>query len=419
MDERQALLRGWLRQTLGGDFTMTALTGDASFRRYFRVALPGRRLMAADVPPDKEDIRVFTRVTQKLEDAGVRAPHIHAADHANGCLLLDDFGDTTALKALASGNALNDVSSNAGGNAPNNAPDNAAQDRQETAHRAFADNAGGNAPDYADAFYRRAIDELIKVQQADSRGLPDYTHSLLVQEMCLFTDWYCDTHLQCGLTESQHAAFGREFEQLAQAARAQPQVFVHRHHPSPNLMVLDNGAGAGKSAGAGTSASASAGAGAGESASAGKSAGAGASANAGANTGTDASTNAGAHIHIGVLDYQDAVVGPVTYDLVSLLKDCYIGWPEARRRDWMRYYLERRPADTGADTFTRWFDWMGVQRHLKAIGIFARLHHRDGKSGYLNDIPRILAYITESLERHPELNGLRRLLSQLPPPHTS
>jgi len=393
MDERQALLRGCLRQTLGGDFTMTALTGDASFRRYFRVALPGRRLTAADVPPDKEDIRVFTRVTQKLEDAGVRAPHIPAADHANGCLLLDDFGDTTALKALASGNALNDVSANAGGNAPNNAPDNAAQDRQETAHRAFTDNAGGNAPDYADAFYRRAIDELIKVQQADSRGLPDYTHSLLVQEMCLFTDWYCDTHLQCGLTESQHAAFGREFEQLAQAARAQPQVFVHRDYHSRNLMVLDDGAGAG----AGTSASA----------------------NAGASTDTDASTNTGANIHIGVLDYQDAVVGPVTYDLVSLLKDCYIVWPEARRRDWMRYYLKRRPADAGADTFTRWFDWMGIQRHLKAIGIFARLHHRDGKSGYLNDIPRILAYITESLERHPELNGLRRLLSQLPPPHTS
>ncbi|MDD9807112.1 MAG: phosphotransferase [Gammaproteobacteria bacterium] len=344
MDERHALLRGWLQQTLGGGFTMAALTGDASFRRYFRVALQDRSLMAADVPPDKEDIRDFTRVTQKLEDAGVRAPHIHAADHANGWLLLDDFGDTTGLKALS--------------------------------------------PDNADVFYRRAINELVKVQQADSRGLPDYTHSLLVQEMCLFTDWYCDTHLQCGLTESQHALFGREFEQLAQAARAQPQVFVHRDYHSRNLMVLDAGAGAGANAGASTSA------------------------NANANAGADA------NIHLGVLDYQDAVVGPVTYDLVSLLKDCYIVWPEARRRDWMRYYLERRPADADADTFTRWFDWMGIQRHLKAIGIFARLHHRDGKSGYLNDIPRILAYITESLERYPELNGLRRLMSQLPPPRT-
>lgn len=392
MDERHALLRGWLQQTLGGDFTMTALTGDASFRRYFRVTLPGRSLMAADVPPDKEDIRVFTRVTQKLEDAGVRAPHIHAADDANGWLLLDDFGDTTGLKALSPGNAPDNALGNAPGNAPDDAPGNVSGNVSGNA----PDNAPGKAPDIADAFYRRAIDELVKVQQADSRGLPDYTHSLLVQEMCLFTDWYCDTHLQCGLTESQHAAFGREFEQLAQAARAQPQVFVHRDYHSRNLMVLDGGAG--------------------------KSASAGASMDANASTGTGASANAGAganaNIRLGVLDYQDAVIGPVTYDLVSLLKDCYIVWPEARRRDWMRYYLERRPADADADTFTRWFDWMGIQRHLKAIGIFARLHHRDGKSGYLKDIPRILAYITESLERYPELNGLRRLMSQLPPPRT-
>ena len=368
MDERHALLRGWLQQTLGGGFTMAALTGDASFRRYFRVALQDRSLMAADVPPDKEDIRDFTRVTQKLEDAGVRAPHIHAADHANGWLLLDDFGDTTGLKALSPDNATGNALGNATDNGPGSAP--------------------ANATVNADVFYRRAINELVKVQQADSRGLPDYTHSLLVQEMCLFTDWYCDTHLQCGLTESQHAAFGREFEQLAQAARAQPQVFVHRDYHSRNLMVLDAGVGAGANAGASTSANANAGAG------------------------------ADANITLGVLDYQDAVVGPVTYDLVSLLKDCYIVWPEARRRDWMRYYLERRPANADADTFTRWFDWMGIQRHLKAIGIFARLHHRDGKSGYLNDIPRILAYITESLERYPELNGLHRLMSQLPPPRT-
>ncbi len=320
MDERHALLRGWLQQTLGGDFTMTALTGDASFRRYFRVTLQDRGLMAADVPPDKEDIRDFTRVTHKLEDAGIRAPHIHAADVENGWLLLDDLGDTTYLQALS--------------------------------------------PDNADALYRRAIDELVKLQQADTRGLPDYSHALLVQEMCLFTDWYCDTHLQCGLTESQHAVFGREFERLADAALAQPRVFVHRDYHSRNLMVLNGGAGGG----------------------------------------------------VGVLDYQDAVVGPVTYDLVSLLKDCYIVWPEARRREWADYYLKRSPVDVGADTFMRWFDWMGIQRHLKAIGIFARLRHRDGKSGYLKDIPRILDYVAECIGRYPELDGLRRLIAELPAP---
>ncbi len=311
------MLRAWLQRTLGADFSMEALQNDASFRRYFRITLAGGSLVAVDVPPAREGIGNFLEVTQRLERAGVRAPRVHAHDDVNGWMLLDDLGRRTLAQALT--------------------------------------------PDNADALYRLALDELARIQRADKHGLPDYSRALLVQEMCLFTDWYCDTHLRCAMTESRHDEFARAFELLADSARAQPRVFVHRDYHSRNLTVPQDGA-------------------------------------------------------VGVLDYQDAVAGPVTYDLVSLLKDCYVAWPEARRRRWLRYYLQHNPLDAAFDVVERWFDWMGIQRHLKAIGIFARLHHRDGRSGYLKEVPRILGYVAECIGRYPELDGLRRALAELPRP---
>ena len=127
----------------------------------------------------------------------------------------------------------------------------------------------------------------------------------------------------------------------------------------------------------------------------------------------------------GVIDFQDAVWGPVTYDLVSLLRDCYIDWPRAQVEDWARDYhqqamdaglLQGHALASDFSQFLRWFDWMGVQRHLKAIGIFARLHHRDGKSGYLGDIPRTLGYVREVSHRYPELAPLYTLLTQVVDP---
>jgi aminoglycoside/choline kinase family phosphotransferase len=108
----------------------------------------------------------------------------------------------------------------------------------------------------------------------------------------------------------------------------------------------------------------------------------------------------------GVLDFQDAVIGPVTYDLASLLRDCYVAWPEQQVRDWMSGYhqrlLDAKLVDCSLDQFRRWFDWMGMQRHLKAIGIFTRLNLRDGKSGYLKDIPRTLNYVLAQTNTYPE-----------------
>jgi aminoglycoside/choline kinase family phosphotransferase len=176
--------------------------------------------------------------------------------------------------------------------------------------------------------------------------------------MSLFRDWLVGTHLQLELDAAQQQVLERSFELLADSALQQPTVCVHRDYHSRNLMVS-------------------------------------------------------AYHNPGILDYQDAVIGPLTYDLVSLLRDCYIAWPRERVEEWVAGYYELahqtgilRPGQADERTFLQWFDWMGVQRHLKAAGIFARLNHRDGKSGYLKDIPRTLSYVSDVCARYPELNAL-------------
>ena len=196
-----------------------------------------------------------------------------------------------------------------------------------------------------DRLYGDALGALATLQACGPmQRLPVYDRTLLMQEMALFRDWLLLQELGLSLSDEEHSMLDRVFELLADRALEQPQVCVHRDYHSRNLMVT-------------------------------------------------ASHNPG------ILDFQDAVLGPVTYDLVSLLRDCYISWPEQRVRDWAMGYYElavqsgilRSEHEAG---FLTWFDLMGVQRHLKASGIFARLHHRDGKSGYLKDIPRTLDYIT-------------------------
>lgn len=213
--------------------------------------------------------------------------------------------------------------------------------------------------DNADPLYRDAIDSLIKMQSLQN-GLPAYDQKLLQFEMSLFLDWYLGTHLQKQLSPSQQQTLQSAFDLLMNNALQQTQVFVHRDYHSRNLMITTED-------------------------------------------------------NPGVIDFQDAVVGAVSYDLVSLLKDCYIAWPRKRVEEWVMYFVENNPITENMETqaFMRWFDLMGVQRHLKAIGIFARLNHRDGKSGYLNDIPRTLAYVFDTCQRHGELHDMLELLQQL------
>ncbi|MGF1547492.1 MAG: aminoglycoside phosphotransferase family protein [Thiotrichales bacterium] len=214
-----------------------------------------------------------------------------------------------------------------------------------------------------DHLYADAIAALIKIQSAPCDGLPDYSSELLRFEIRLFLDWLLRRHLEIELTATQTEAFDQVTTALVENARQQPQVFVHRDYHSRNLMITGDN-------------------------------------------------------NPGVLDYQDAVRGPITYDLVSLLRDCYVAWPGSLVNDWaltFRDALMRRalPAGRSEREYLRWFDLMGIQRHLKASGIFARLWHRDGKSGYLKDIPRTLNYIVEAAPRHPETEPLARLIDEL------
>jgi len=209
--------------------------------------------------------------------------------------------------------------------------------------------------------YAAAINALIAMQvHASSKDIPNYDHRLLHTEMNLFRDWLVGQHLRYELSSQQTFELAACFEKLSQNALSQPAVFVHRDYHSRNLMAVPK------------------------------------------------------H-NPGILDFQDAVKGPITYDLVSLLRDCYIAWPLDQVNRWaLNYYHLAQSAGLikGIDEneFLRWFDWMGIQRHLKASGIFARLYHRDGKSGYLKDIPRTLNYIVEVAGNYPELSSLLDLV---------
>ncbi|HEY5806952.1 MAG TPA: phosphotransferase [Povalibacter sp.] len=222
--------------------------------------------------------------------------------------------------------------------------------------------AGGDA----DRLYHDAMDALVRIQangRQHASQLPPYDEPLLRREMTLFPEWFCGRHLQLTLDAQDLSGLQSVFDTLVNEALAQPRVFVHRDYHSRNLMVGGGRFGASP----------------------------------------------------GILDFQDAVHGPVTYDLVSLLRDCYVAWPIDRVHEWVTRFREVARAagvDTGPDqkTFLRWFDMMGVQRHLKAIGIFARLWHRDGKPGYLKDIPRTLNYVRVVCASYPELQYLRQLI---------
>jgi len=221
-------------------------------------------------------------------------------------------------------------------------------------------------PDSVERLYGDALSALAILQGGiftDPQFLPEYDDTLLRREMELFREWYLGRHLGLSLTEAQSTALDKAFSALTSRALAQPRAWVHRDYHSRNLMVTTRN-------------------------------------------------------NPGILDFQDAVRGPITYDLVSLLRDCYIAWPRAQVEDWALGYQSLAlqsglPVGEDEAQFLRDFDLMGVQRHLKATGIFARLNHRDAKPGYLQDIPRTLGYVVEVSARHQPLHGLHRLLMDL------
>jgi aminoglycoside/choline kinase family phosphotransferase len=215
----------------------------------------------------------------------------------------------------------------------------------------------------ANRLFADAIDALLRWQLATRPGeLPPYDEALLRREMNLFPEWYVERHLKKSLSKSQKEALEDIFRLLVQSALAQPLVYVHRDYMPRNLMVSEP--------------------------------------------------------NPGVLDFQDAVLGPITYDMVSLLRDAFISWEEAQVLDWSVRYWERAksaglPVAADFGEFWRAFEWMGLQRHLKVLGIFARINYRDGKPHYLQDTPRFIDYALSVSKRYSELAPLARLLDEI------
>ena len=215
----------------------------------------------------------------------------------------------------------------------------------------------------APALYQEASTALVRWQLASADGvLPRYDEALLTRELNLFPDWYIAKHLGIALNDAQSATLASAFQRILANNLAQPYVYVHRDNHSRNLMVCEP--------------------------------------------------------NPGVLDFQDAVFGPITYDLVSLLRDAYVAWDEEQQLDWAIRHWERAraaalPVNSDFGAFWRDFEWMGVQRQLKVLGIFARLYHRDGKEAYLQDMPRVMSYLRGACGRYNELRPLSRLLDEL------
>ena len=213
----------------------------------------------------------------------------------------------------------------------------------------------------ANNLYTDAIQTILSMQlSSDTKGLDTYNEALLSHEISLFTDWLLNKHLGITLSTHQINAINKLFDLLVTNALEQPQVFVHRDFHSRNLMFTPNN-------------------------------------------------------NPGVIDFQDAIIGPITYDLVSLLKDCYIKWSKKEINNWVDFYctqldIHHDKLEIDRGQFQRWFDLMGVQRHLKASGIFARLFHRDNKHQFLKDIPRALSYIVDLSHSYKELLPLCHLI---------
>ena len=306
-------LENWLEQ-IGCEGTLEPVAADASFRKYYRLKSTMHSGIVMDASLQKESVMPFIDIEHRLYEAGVRVAKINTYNLEEGFVFMEDLGNT---------------------------------------HLADVIN------DDMELYYGKAIESLIKMQNADTEGLPLYDAAFLRFEMDLMQEWYLEKHLGVTLDETQLSTLGNALEHITTEVLSQPQgVFVHRDYHSRNLMF-------------------------------------------------------GCTDDLVVIDYQDARVGAVTYDLVSLLRDVYV---ELHPRDVERmalHFRDTKGLDVDDETFMRWFDYMGLQRHIKILGIFARLSIRDGKSGYLKDIPLTLKYVVDVASKYPELSGLVSLLKSV------
>ena len=360
---RQAAFEQWLAPLVQSHQLLPAslrpASADASFRRYLRIdSAAGASCIVMDAPPDKENCRPFVQVQALMAAAGLNVPHILAWDEPGGFMLLSDLGSTTLIELL----------------------------RPE-------------APQAALDWYLQATDVLLDWQKASQPGvLPAYDEALLRRELALFPDWYLGQHRGITLDGKQQATLASAFDAIVAHNLAAPSVFVHRDFMTRNLMAPTLPAARGSLPPGGALAAL------------GRPGG-----------GSDGAADA----PLGVLDFQDAVYGPITYDIASLLRDAFISWEEEFIIDvTVRYWEKARKAGLlGAHSASGWGDdfgefyraveWMGLQRHLKVAGIFARLTLRDGKPKYLADAPRFMGYIRATAHRYRQLGPLLKMLDQI------
>lgn len=287
---------------------LDTVSGDASFRTYYRFAVDDQSYIAVSAPPATEKNREFVAIAGLLRSADILAPEVIAVDYENGFLLLSDLGDQLLLPLLR--------------------------------------------PDSVDRWYTKALDELIKLQaipRTRAAVLACYDAPTLQRELDVCPEWYLGGLLGLKLDETDRSVLALTDRILIEAALAQPQCVVHRDYHARNLMCVD----------------------------------------------TD----------LGMIDFQDALWGPASYDVVSLIKDCYVAWPRQKVLEWLAYYHAQSPLPLAAfEVFVRQFDLLGMQRHIKVLGVFARLSLRDEKHGYLRDLPRVMHYVIDVAERYPELS---------------
>lgn len=324
LTQRQQKLEHWLNtQSLTPDGELLVVSGDASFRRYFRYLHQGHWYIAVDAPPPQESLQEFLAIAAAYQQAGVPVPKVHAYNKEDGFMILEDLGDDLFYSHL--------------------------QDER-------------SARDY----YTQALDLLpgvMRTIRSQDGQLPSYSDELLQTELSLFSDWLLERHLQLRLSPTELDSWLATCALLIDNATQQPQVGVHRDYHSRNIMCVEPSG-------------------------------------------------------LALIDFQDAVLGPVTYDAVSLLRDCYLSWPDELVCELSEHLYQRLQteqilqSDTSLQQWQRWFDLMGIQRHCKAAGIFARLCHRDGKLNYLADVPRTLNYIIEVSAKYPELSDFHRLLKE-------
>ncbi len=314
--DRQQKLRAWLSESGYEKASITDLSGDASFRKYYRVKKNNLSYVVMDCPPDKENLNSFISVTGKLRYAKVNVPELFNCDQENGFLVLSDLGDELYSRKLDS----------------------------ETVYCLYTD----------------ALEAIVKIQtNADYSDLESFDE-LYQEENNLFIDWFLGDHLEINKDDGYLDSTNNEFNKLNALLKEIPKTFVHRDFHSRNLLVTDSN-------------------------------------------------------NPGVIDYQDAVKGPITYDLVSLLKDCYVTWDDGLIEDMLESFFSRIKCNdiNNISDFRYWFDMTGLQRHIKAIGIFSRLNYRDNKDNYLQDIPRTYSYIEKTLKKYKDLTALDEIFSDL------